>query len=142
MSANSESIDIKQTEVLERRSFLHFLLDLLLEVVSDELWDPCLTPLTSIGSSAIPRDESDDQHHEQCDQLLPVYHGVVAILTELLNTEHVHLNGQNRTHIQEQLMEAQLKCRQQRRRHSLDAKRNLALAISDHLKFDERTKLL
>ena len=79
---------------------------------------------------------------EQCDELLPVYHRVVANLTELLNTKSVRSDEAERSQIQDQLMEAQQKCRGQRRRRSLDDddKRNLARSISSHVRREVKTR--
>lgn len=71
-----------------------------------------------------------------------MYHRVVANLTELLNTRSVRSDEMERNQIQDQLMEAQQKCRGQRRRKSLDDddKRDLARSISSHVRRDVETK--
>lgn len=84
-------------------------------------------------------DGNDDSHHKLCNGCFPDCHQIIASLTELLNTECVRLDEKERGQIQEQLMEAQQRCRGHRRRSSLDAKRNLALAISSHLKLETRS---
>lgn len=75
---------------------------------------------------------SDGLYDEQCDDLLPIYHQIVTTLTDILNIDSVRFDERLRKEIQGQLLEAQQKCREQRRRHLLNDRRKLVFAISSH----------
>lgn len=91
---------------------------------------PTATDRVPARASMSPRASIDDMH---VDKLSELNHQIVATLTELLNTESVRSDEKHHRWIQERLMELEHQLRRDKRRHSSNAERNLASAITHHL---------
>jgi hypothetical protein len=147
-----------QEEVLRRRMSLHIPSDAPMTASSPELqslssspvmsrpfysssWAPSLdyTPASSdpipIGSHpGMAHQPTGSGHNVESQSAGEMNHQLKATLTELLNTESVRSDKKYRAWIQERLMDAEQKCRRQRRRRSSNPSgEELAISIAENL---------
>jgi len=143
-----------QEEVLRRRMSLHIPSDAPMTASSPELqslsssptmpqpfysssWAPSLDYTSATEPIPIgghPGMATGNVHNAGSQSTGDMNHQLKATLTELLNTESVRSDEKYRAWIQERLMDAEQKCRRQRRRRSSNPSgEELATSIAENL---------
>lgn len=146
-----------QEEVLHRRMSLHIPSDAPMTASSPELqslsssptmshpfysssWAPSLDctstmePIPIGGHPGMAHEPTRNAHNVESQSTGETNHQMKATLTELLNTESVRSDEKYRVWIQERLMDAEQKCRRQRRRRSSNSNaEELATSIAENL---------